>query len=102
MTNFDIRFEIRYHICDRFTPIDILSIMKTRYIVATLIVLGICLLGGSHFLDGKKRTNPVQPADTTRTTVADTVRIQKDEYRVVADKNGELFLVKSRIRRINK
>lgn len=53
-------------------------------------------------MDGKKRTNHVRPADTTKTVVADTVRIQKDEYRVVADKNGELFLVKSRIRRISK
>jgi len=73
--------------------------MKTRYIVATLMVLGLCLLGGSHFLNGKKRTDPVQPADTTKTVVADTVRLQKDEYRVVADKNGELFLIKSRLHR---
>ena len=76
--------------------------MKTRYIVATLIVLGICLLGGSHFLDGKKSVASVRPADTTKTVVADTVRIHEDEYRVVADKNGELFLVKSMIRRISK
>ena len=73
--------------------------MKTRYIVATLMVLGLCLLGGSHFLNGKKRTDPVQPADTAKTVVADTVRLQKDEYRVVADKNGELFLIKSRLHR---
>lgn len=53
-------------------------------------------------MDGKKSVASVRPADTTKTVVADTVRIQKDEYRVVADKNGELFLVKSRIRRISK